>query len=114
MSAETKAIIRWIPADRGGRSSPPLDAAGYSSPIRFETDPQFDRGAWSIRLSHVLPLRGAECILATIELLVPDAPRELMRAGERFELLEGKKTIAKGVILPQLVKIPSQLNDFEV
>ena len=114
MKNEHRAIIRWIPASRGGRRQPPLDAAGYAAPARFESDPAGSRGDWSLRILAAAPLRGPEVIDAKISFLFADAPADLLREGERFELLEGKKVVAKGVILPSALNPPRQLDEFEL
>src|SRR5688572_11458140 len=113
MSHKARAIIRWVPASRGGRQQPPPSADGYTAPARFESDPQEQRGIWSLRIVQAKPLRGAEVIDANIQFLFPDAPHDLLREGERFELTEGRKVVAKGVVLPPSLASPSQISDFD-
>ena len=114
MSREARTIIRWVPHARGGRRQPPLQAVGYTAPGRFESDPDYAKGAWSVRILGALELRGPEVIDATVAFVVGEAPHDLLTAGERFELLEGSRVVAKGVVLPPSVEVPSQINEFEL
>lgn len=109
-----RAIIRWIPHARGGRTQPPLESVDYAAPARFESDPQEQLGAWSLRIVQASELRGPEVIEARVCFVVPEAPHNLLRDGERFEFMEGKKVVAKGVILPSSLELPSSLNEFEL
>src|SRR4051812_5104458 len=101
MSREARAIIRWVPASRGGRQAPPRPPVGYTCPPRFESDPAQARGAWSLRIVAAVELRGAEVIDARVRLVVDEAPADLLREGERFELMEGRRVVAKCVVLPE-------------
>jgi hypothetical protein len=114
MKSEVKAIIRWVPASRGGRQRPPAPAAGYTAPARFESDPGELKGVWSIRLLEASELHGAEVINARIGFVVPEAPHDLLCEGERFELMEGHKIVAKGVVLPAATQVPEQISQFEL
>jgi hypothetical protein len=114
MNRETRAIIRWVPPSRRGRPRPPNPPAGYTAPARFESDPQSARGDWSLRIIASTDLRGEEVIDATVCFLVPEAPQELLSEGERFELLEGKRVVAKGVILPAAVAASNPITEFEL
>lgn len=116
MSSEVKAIVRWLPESRGGRRAPPppTPTMGYSSPARFESDPTASKGVWSVRLFDAIELHGPEVIDVRIEFLMPEAPHELLREGERFELMEGRKVVAKGVVVPSAMLVPRQINAFEL
>src|SRR4051812_31258726 len=105
MNPEARAIIRWIPASRGGRRQPPVSATKYTAPVRFENDRQEPWGSWSLRILEATELRGPEVILARVAYLVPEAPHDLLREGERFELMEGRNAVAKGVILPPSLEL---------
>jgi hypothetical protein len=114
MNPQARAILRWVPASRGGRKAPPSQIAGYSTVARFESDPGWSKGAWSLRIVDSSELRGSEAVEVRIMFVVPDAPHALLREGERFELLEGHKVVAKGVVLPPSVQVPQQISDFEL
>jgi len=114
MHHEARAIIRWVPASRGGRQQPPPSAQGYTAPARFESDPQEHRGVWSVRVIQAKSLRGAELIDAEIQFVMPNAPHDLLKEGERFEFVEGRKVVAKGVVMPSSLAPPSEISDFDV
>jgi hypothetical protein len=59
-------------------------------------------------------LRGPEVIEARVAFLFPDAPHEMLKEGERFELREGHKVVAKGVVLPSVLQVPQTLSEFEL
>jgi hypothetical protein len=113
MNSEVLAIIRWVPAERGGRKSPPT-SAGYSTVARFESDPDYEQGAWSLRVTDIRPLHGPDVIRAKVQFLLEDAPTPLLSEGERFELLEGERVVAKGIVLPARVTVPERISDFEL
>lgn len=108
------AILRWIPASRGGRTAPPPNAVGYTTPVRVESDPTEARGAWSVRIHEARQLRGPDVLVVRVAPVVPEAPADLLREGERFEFMEGRRVVAKGVVLPASVRIPEQIDDFEL
>ncbi|HSI34524.1 MAG: hypothetical protein ACAI43_26885 [Phycisphaerae bacterium] len=118
MSREVRAVIRWVPTSRGGRQAPPTPAAGYTCPARFEND--VDAGGtpsgaqWSLRIVSAVELRTGEVVDARVRFLLPDAPHDLLRDGERFEMLEGRRVVAKGVVLPDAVAAPAHINEFEL
>ncbi len=60
------------------------------------------------------PLRGPEVIDAKIEFLMEEAPHELLQEGERFLFSEGRKLVAKGVIIASSLASPNDISDFEV
>lgn len=114
MNREARAIIRWVPASRGGRRQPPSPATGYCCVPRFEDDPSFASGAWSLRIVGASEMNGPDVIDAKVSFVMPDAPHELLHEGCRFELMEGPKVVAKGVVLPQAVEPPRRMSEFEL
>ncbi len=114
MNREVRAVIRWVPASRGGRIAPPRPAAGYATFARFENDPGEALGAWSLRIFSAVEFQEGEVIDARVGFLVDEAPHELLKEGERFEFLEGRKVVAKGVVLPEAVEAPQRISDFEL
>jgi hypothetical protein len=110
-----QAIIRFIPSDRGGRRTGPPNAEGYSTPARFESDPEHKLGMWSIRLWNTSQLHGPECIKADVTFLNPDdAPSELLQVGHRFVMLEGLRVVAQGVFVPNELAVPAEVTEFEL
>jgi hypothetical protein len=114
MNPRVRAIIRWVPASRGGRRQPPRPVAGYAAPARFESDAAQEQGPWSLRIAEASELRGGEAVEVRVTFVMPDAPHDLLREGERFELLEGRKVVAKGVVVSETVSVPDRLNEFEL
>jgi len=113
MSEKVQAIISWVPPEAGGRHS--LHAGPrYVTVCRFEEDPSWEHGTWSLVLDWVKTFRGGKLLLANIAFLVAEAPSNLLHAGNRFELLEGGKRVAKGIVLPASVEVPQEVSDFEL
>lgn len=94
--------------------SPPRNANGYSTVARFESDVAGEQGHWSVILEMAAELRGPECIRASVRFLAPNAPARLLAERERFELIEGEKNVAKGVVLPNQIEPPATVNEFEI
>jgi hypothetical protein len=114
MSREVRAIIRWVPALRGGRKAPPSPAVGYTTVVRLESDLNWPAEAWSLRITAAAELNGPEVLDARVHFLADAAPHELLKEGERFELLEGRKIVAKGVVLPDTLCVPERITEFEL
>lgn len=112
--SDATAIIRWLPESRGGRTRPPETSEGYAAPARFESDVAMAQGAWSVRLSAVSFLSGNACVRATVRFLADEAPAAFLQAGERFELLEGRRVVAKCVVIPQSISVPAAVTEFDL
>ena len=94
-----KARICWLKEEAGGRQTPP-SGPRYVTVVRFDKEKdKWPNEAWSL----VLDFRGAPdeslCITADVRFLVPEAPVQLLHSGSTFELLEGNKVVATGVVL---------------
>lgn len=111
---EARAIIRWVPAARGGRSHPPQPVTGYATIARFESDSRGERGWWSLQVASASCLREAEVIDAQVRFLAAEVPADLLTEGQRFELMEGARVVAKGVVLPPRLAAPATISDFEL
>ena len=107
-----KAIIRWIPRERGGRTSPP--DGRYRGTARFEDSRDtWPAAVWSLVVDPVRLVAGdPRTMLAKLEFLLPGGPTEMLTEGVRFELCEGRRVVAKGVILPPKAKVPNRINRF--
>jgi hypothetical protein len=115
MTTPMRAIIRWIPREQGGRQSPPTGPR-YSTVARFEDErDKWPAEAWSLvaEFIHSYPPNG-EVTLVEVRFLSDEAPAELLRPGVRFELCEGRRVVAKGVVLPQSLLVPDELDEFSV
>jgi hypothetical protein len=112
MSKAVESFIHWIPIEEGGRANPPGGSV-YSTVARFEDDEKWPHEAWSLVIRVGRSFKGGRYTHAKMEFLAEDAPQHLLKEGARFELLEGRKRVAKGVILPAGVPIPAEINEFE-
>lgn len=100
MTSQRKARIRWLKPDEGGRPSPP-PGPDYSTVARFETlADRWPNEAWSIVLHISAPADAEGVMVADIRMLAgADAPTDLMSAGSRFDLFEGRRHVARGEVL---------------
>lgn len=107
-----KALIRWLPPERGGRKSPPTGQ--YRAVSRFEDSrDRWPEAVWSIVVDPVRSVGDQNlAILAEVQFLMPEAPSELLTEGARFELCEGYRVVAKGVVLPESIAVPQQIDEF--
>lgn len=112
--AEQRAIIRWLSSQEGGRRSPPMDATGYTAPARFiQHYDEFRTEGWSLRVTEASWVEEGIVCDAKVSFDAAKAPRRWLKPGARFELLEGSKVVATGVVVPKRVKIPKKMTDFE-
>src|SRR5262249_16698388 len=95
------AEIRWLPAKAGGRTAPPEGGATYSTLARFshESEEQWRREAWSLKLHLLEPADSNGLQRARLQFLPEARPTECLKPGARFELYEGRRRVAEGVIL---------------
>jgi hypothetical protein len=93
------ARVAWLTEGEGGRRTLPTGPR-YSTPARFEGQAPGPEGAnWSLVLDlKTSPPQSTDWI-ADVRFLFPEAPHELLSKGARFELYEGKKCVARGVVL---------------
>jgi hypothetical protein len=98
----TRAEIRWLRPDEGGRTIPPKGPQ-YSTVARFstQTDEQWSQEAWSLVLSLEEGLGQDLRQKARVRFLADDAiaPKEWLKPGSAFELYEGRKRVAEGRVL---------------
>lgn len=93
------ARITWLTPEEGGRHQPPRGPR-YVAPARFEGQAAGVEGAnWSLVVDLGSPPSGSADWIAEVRYLVDEAPHELLLVGARFELYEGKKCVARGVII---------------
>jgi hypothetical protein len=112
MSEAIRAILRWVPENKGGRRFVPADVP-YSTVARFEDDDHWPREAWSLVVRIERTYRDGRVTLANIEFLVDSAPSNLLNSGSRFELMEGGRRVAKGIVLSDSAAVPEEINEFE-
>jgi hypothetical protein len=71
----------------------------YAPAIRFVEEPWPPKIAWSLVVVKVEATNNNYDWVANVRFLVPEAPVETLRAGREFELYEGGKCVATGVIM---------------
>jgi len=102
MGKRARARIRWLPPDAGGRERPPTGSEGarYTTLSHFEDDVIYwPESQWSLVVQFEEPSSRTLETIATVWFLSSDAPHDFLRAGSHFELLEGKRIVARGEIL---------------
>jgi hypothetical protein len=105
------ARITWLTPEEGGRRHPP-PGPRYSAPARFEGQTPGAEGAnWSLVVDLVSRPPGSTDWIAEVRYLVDEAPHELLRLGACFEVYEGKKCVARGVLISP---VPEMVNASDV
>jgi hypothetical protein len=93
-----RARIYWLSPEDGGRDRPP--SALYSTVARFADERgDWSNEAWSLVLEDLEPTDSFHCVLASVRFLSPSGPAELLNSGSSFELFEGRKKVATGIVL---------------
>lgn len=100
VDALPRARIRWLTKEEGGRESTPTGPS-YSTVARFEARPdRWPSELRSVALAITAAADSNGVMLVGISLLFPEgAPAGLLTSGSRFELYEGKKTVALGEVI---------------
>ena len=90
-----EAQVEWIPVEKGGRQNKLPDNTRYC-PIIIFPDSKTDE-AWSAEILTNSINDDNEATIS-ISFLVSDAPFSLLEPNARFELYEGKRCVATGVL----------------
>jgi hypothetical protein len=92
--------IRWCPAEAGGRAAPP-GGSRYVTVSSFDPPtPNWPEEAWSLVIEPIGPRHFAPEGTCAVHFLAREAaPHHVLRRGTRFQLLEGKRVVADGVVL---------------
>lgn len=70
---------------------------------------------WSIVVDPVTNVGDQTLVmLADVQFLFPEAPEEQLTEGARFELCEGARVVAKGVVIPSEIQVPAQIDEFSL
>lgn len=90
-----EAYIKWVPPEEDGRKEKLPDNTRYCPIIVFpgtETD-----GTWS---ADIFVNSGTDKGESRIDIsfLASEAPFALLQPGARFELYEGRRLVAKGIV----------------
>jgi len=99
-----RARVVWRSKEEGGRATPPLGegAPPYATIVRFLdiNEPWPQDVVWTLVVEKIESSTDGREWLANVRFLVPHAPAEALRADRAFELYEGAKCVAAGVLLP--------------
>ncbi len=98
-----RAVIDWIPEDRGGRRILPtgIGPTIYSPVVRFMDEPWPGEIAWSFAVVKVQAWDNSRRWLADVAYRVEHAPHDQLREGREFELYEGPRCVARGRTLAE-------------
>ena len=97
MSKTVKALISWVPANKGGRRQPPIGPS-YKTCVRFDEDPSWPDEAWTLVVDFIRSYGDGQYLYAKVYFLMPDAPDKFLHAGSRFQLYEGRRLVATGLV----------------
>jgi hypothetical protein len=111
MANEIRAMLSWVPFEKGGRRSAPPGPT-YSTLVRFQEDKGWPATAWSLSVDYIRSYAGGQYLYARVSFLSPDAPSDLLHEGSRFELYEGRRLVAIGLVRAGDVA-PAESNEFE-
>jgi hypothetical protein len=97
-----RAEIHWKTKQEGGRLKPPAGVGQppYATVVRFKDskEPWPPPIAWSLVVEKVSDMGDEHHWAAEVRFLVNEAPVEELRAGREFELFEGARCVANGVL----------------
>jgi hypothetical protein len=98
MTRSALARLRWLSEKDGGRTR--LPAARFVSPVRFESQrSRWPRDAFSLVMEFTSQPDAERSHVVTVHFLVEAAPHELLSAGQEFDVLEGDRLVATGLVL---------------
>jgi hypothetical protein len=104
-------MISWVPFEKGGRRSLPAGPT-YSTLVRFDEDATWPTQTWSLVVEFIRSYADGQYVYARVSFLSPDAPVELLHEASRFQLYEGRRLVATGVIRADDAA-PTEYRDFE-
>ena len=100
------AVVRWVPADRGGRKSGPPTVDVYAATAVVvqggdsETTPGWPASADQVSILIRPTSRGADSAdISEIGFLVPDLVRPFLHTGAELLVMEGPKVVAHAEIV---------------
>jgi len=99
MSKPVKARITWLTPDHGGRSTLPLGLK-YSTMARFAAQgAEREKNPWSLVVEFTEAPHFTLSQLAQVRFLLPEGPAEFLTSSTSFDLLEGSRVVATGVVI---------------
>lgn len=112
MNRTIEAMISWVPREKGGRREPPVGPT-YMTVAHFEGDTTWPREAWTLVVKPRKLLRGGHYMVADVAFLADQAPSHLLRRGNRFQLFEGPRLVATGIVRPRRSSAPCRAAEFQ-
>ena len=94
-----QANVKWIPFEKGGRQKLVPNNTRYCPIIVFPEAKTED--FWSAEILTNSITNDDESTI-DISFLMPEAPFELLKPGAKFELYEGKKYVAAGIMVKEI------------
>jgi len=98
-----KARIHWKTREEGGRCKPPAGVGqpSYAAVVRFKdaAEPWPPPAAWSLVIERYETVSTEYDRVADVHFLVDEAPVAELRVNREFELYEGRKCVATGVLI---------------
>ena len=101
-----KAFITLLPTDKGGRKRPV--ATGYRPALMFITHRSY---SCEIELLDKDELKPGDNAMVNIKLLPAKTIPKNIRINDSFTLLEGNKAVGNGIILNEIIKKESVIED---
>jgi hypothetical protein len=101
MMTQVTARIKWVSPAAGGRNDLPVGPK-YITVARFKSqESDWINEAWSLVVEFINPINDDLSLLAKVKFLAEEAPSSWLKEGAAFELMEGNKVVASGVIARQ-------------
>lgn len=98
MKKVVKAQITWIAHENGGKKNPPVPGTRYCPIVVFDAMDKNKNEFWSADfICTEVDARMNSIVDFTF--LVDDAPMSYLVKGNKFELFEGNKKVAFGIII---------------
>lgn len=95
------AVICWM-EDKDGAPEGSTTGRRYVGVARFEGEARkWPNEAWSLVADFKGSPDGSHCVMADVHFLAPDGPAYLLAIGNKFELFEGRRCVARGEILTE-------------
>jgi hypothetical protein len=99
MSNQPLACIQWLSSTEGGRQQPPPGPT-YTTVARFaRQDDQWTNDTWSLVLDFMASPDDRLCHQVKVRFLAEGGPSGWLEKGSQFELMEGPKVVARGLII---------------
>jgi hypothetical protein len=95
------ARITWKQHEDGGRTTPPagVGTPPYSTVVRFCSEPWPPAILWTLVIEKIESQSTDYEWIAKVHYLVDEAPHDELRPLREFELYEGNKCVATGILL---------------